>query len=545
MIILFVSFYISVSLAGFLAALQLVSVIRGTLELMSIASRRLSRASSTQALTPPSSIPTSYVFKSTGLTGGGFQNDVAVSPFLNSSGQRPYLLGADVSGIHQSLNRGQEWEPRPSPKHISALLWSNKTPGLCYTAAQEGFYRSTDYGTSWSQRNSSAIDVDANRQYHPRATGNLIAQETSTATTYLWAGTYSNGIKRSTDDGSTWPVAALAGYSCRSVVVDPNNPDIVYVAIINENSSNVIDTSTSGIYRSTNARSASMNFTKLTGSSATTSPEELFIISEAGTSVLYAATRTDGIVKWSGGTFTALNTNVNMSARWESITGYRSGNSTVLYIGSTNNSNHQQIMRSTNSGGNWTAISNGTVDYTVYGTSDLSWLSTVPYHNFAGNGAWTAAQIELDPDYPDRLMVAGRGGAWVGFPGSSYTWQPAHNGLMVTVCMAVETDPFLAGRLAIGNMDYTSFVSNNHGEAVINNKAPYSSGITTGDVVVYDPRNGDLYVSASVRGQNTGSGEIYSTTSPYDASASWTNQNLPVDNDIPSLGVGYTAGVFG
>ena len=509
-----------------------------------------------------------YSFSSSGLTGGGFQNVIAVSPFKDSNGNRPYLLGADVSGINVSTNAGMSWTPHASPQHVASIEWSDTIKGKAYALADEGLYVTTDWGTSWTKK-AGATNADANGTYsvngneHPRPTGNYIAQDNSGSTKYLWVGTATQGVKQSTSDGTSWAVTALAGNHIRSIASDPNNPDVLYVAIENYTGSGgdaASNPANTGIWRSTNARSSAMSFTKMSDyPGSLNEPEELWAIDDNGTTKLLVAGGKDGVFMYNGSSWTALNSGLDTGSGgswYESITGYRdlvSGN-LVLYVGATATkataglTHERTILKSVNSGGSWNSISDDphiSLNWDMYGTAEPSWLQQVSYHNFAANSQWTASYIAIDPDNPNVVLVAGRGGAWFGTQaGAITTWQPAVNDLMVTVNMSVAVDPSIPSHVLVGNMDYTVMVSPNNGASFVNNKP--AAAQSTGDVVVFDanPAAGGgattAYLAASIRGTNTGAGNIYSNPNPFNG-GSWTDEGLPVANDIPAMSVGHDA----
>jgi hypothetical protein len=497
-----------------------------------------------------------YSFASSGLTGGGFQNVLAVSPFKDGNGNRPYLMGADVSGVNISTNQGKFWTSVPGPIHIAAVMWSDTTHGKAFVGSDEGLYESTDWGMTWAKR-TGAVDFDGNGGYqasgseHPRPTGNLLAQDNSGSTKYLWVGTATQGIKQSTNDGNSWNVTALAGEHIRSIASDPNNPDILYVATRDTTGTN------SGIWKSINARAGTMSFTKMSDFTSTT-PEEMWPIDQNGTTKLYVVSAEDGVSVYDGTNWTSLNNGVatgSSGATWESITGYiDSQGHTVLYIGATDlpalagNTHRNAIMKSTDGGSTWVSVTNDaavTVDTNMYGTTIPWWLRSNSFQTFAGNAQWTAAYIAIDPDTTSDILVAGRGGAWIGVQGSPKTvWQPADAGLMVTVNMAVAVDPANPLHVINGNMDFTFEYSADKAVS-FTGKAP-AGAPTTGDVVVYDANpdaggNTPVYLAASPRGTNTGTGAIYSATTLF-SGGGWTDEALPVSNDVPAMSVGHDSG---
>ncbi|QQS18814.1 hypothetical protein IPL68_01985 [Candidatus Saccharibacteria bacterium] len=77
---------------------------------------------------------------------------------------RPYILAADISGLHYSVDKGQTWQPVGNVgSNMAAVMWSDTTPGECFAAADQGLYRSTNWGVTWSGITEPAnYDQDAN-----------------------------------------------------------------------------------------------------------------------------------------------------------------------------------------------------------------------------------------------------------------------------------------------------------------------------------------------------------------------------------------------
>ena len=479
-----------------------------------------------------------WSFGPSGLDGAGFQNVIAASPFKTAVGTRPLLVGADIAGIHRSWDGGATWAPsaRGLPdSHVAALLWSRTLPGRVYAATKAGISESTDFGNTWSRLPAPA-NFDPNGSYqvargeeHPRATGQLLEQATAGGVTYLWAGTATQGLKRSADDGRTWQRVALVGQHLRSIISDPTNPDVLYVAAAH-----------AGLFVSRNAR-GDMTFSRVAGSPQT--PEELAFVNGS----LYGVAGPDGAFRYDGSWHTLNSGLPGKGAAWESIAGFRgaTGN-TVLYVGCAQVSNGQAVMRSTDGGQSWTSVTSGaavTVSPLVFGSTSDWWANSIPYLRFAGP-SYVASQLLIDPDDSSAMLIAGRGGVWRGRAvGSAMTWWPAMRHLMVTVNMDVVADPKVAGRLFIGSMDFTSFGSRDWGADIIHTMP--AGAPSTGDVVTVDPGTAGgqpsaVYLGASRRGGNTGDGGIWSSPDPM-AGSGWQSEHLPVSSDVTALGVGHPA----
>ena len=475
------------------------------------------------------------MFGPSGLDGAGFQNVVAYSPFKDSAGLRPVLMGADIAGIHRSVDGGKNWlvsNVGLPGKKVSALMFSDVTPGRVYVATDSAIAVSTDFGLTWAAK-AAAADFDGNGTYqvvsgqgHPRATGNLFAQDNSGSTHYFYAATASGGVKRSTDDATRWDTVALAGHHLRSIALNPSNPNQLYVADAHV-----------GLQVSNDAKGA-MGFSVVPGSPAI--PEELLFLDGK----LYVAAHTSGIFMYDGA-WHALNTGLALTSAWESITGYVENGQVVLVAGCAYPSQGMSTMRSMDGGASWASIFTGpgaTVSPTEYGQTLRWWAADVAYLDFTGS-AFVNAMTAIDPDDHNSLLVAGRGGAKHGqISASGVAWAPSVRGLMVTVNMMVTADPKIAGRVYIGNMDFT-FLASGDDATTVQRTVP-SGSFSTGDVIALDPDGAvgapsTVYLAASTRGQNTGAGGIWSNPDPLGQPARWTDESIPVLNDVLAVGVGH------
>lgn len=476
-------------------------------------------------------------FAPSGLNGAGFMNVVKFSPFKDSNGRRPVLIGADIAGIHRSVDGGKNWTISNvglGGHHIASLMFSDSVPGKVYAATDDAMYVSTNFGQSWSSK-PAPVGFDGNGKYfvkgsseHPRPTGNLFAQDNSGPTKYLYAATATGGVKRSSNDGETWEQVALVGDHLRSIALSPTNPDVLYVADAYK-----------GLQVSTNARGA-MTFTRAGGGPDI--PEELLFVNNK----LYVAANTSGIFVYDG-SWRALNNGISLSSAWESIAASPDGG--TLYVGCANPSGSRHTMRSTDGGASWSPISTGpgvSVSPMEYGQSINWWASNNKYLSFSGVN-FVTSDIAVNPDNPAELIIAGRGGAKVGVRnGSGWTWYPAVHDLLATVNMMAAPDPKLPGRVYIGSMDYTILGSTDNANSVVNTLIKPAKAPSTGDYITFDPdgppgKPSTVYLAASERGQNTRNGYLYSNPDPIGSPGAWTDEQIPVKNDVLSVGVGHSA----
>lgn len=229
-----------------------------------------------------------------GMSTGGTANtlDISASGVL--------LLGGDVDGLFLSYDQGVHWTAVQTGVSagfnlsVAYACWSqveaNAAYALCGLATGGGgFLASTDGGNTWAVRNSNLSwagnQAPLGGQISggtPRSTGKLLAQDSVNG--LLYTGTYQTGVYRSADFGATWTLiggspgangfpAGTTVYYCRSIVIDPNNPSIVYAAFYGQ-----------GVWKTSNARAASPSWTKTSAPAIT---EELAIASSPGSTARF------------------------------------------------------------------------------------------------------------------------------------------------------------------------------------------------------------------------------------------------------------------
>lgn len=493
-------------------------------------------------------------FKASGAYGFGTANVLAYSPFKDSSGKYPLLMGIDIAGLYRSTDDGKSWSPRnvwtnsSTPnKKIASIVWSETIQGTVYALTDGGLIKSTDWGMTWT-RKAGATDADANGdntalklngQEHPRPVGVMIATDNSQSTKYLYVANATGGLKRSIDDGASWNTTALAGKNLRGLAIDPSDKNKLYVAIQDD-----------GVYVTANART-DMTFTKVSDSKP--HPQELTFVGNT----LYAAFAYDGVYSYSGsGSWQPLNNGVpvgssadNTGPLWMAISGYQDSatGKNVLFAGARSGTNGTSVVRSIDGGNNWkslTTTSGGVATYSnnLYGTSTPWWYTNMSYARLNINTSAPAA-IVTSPDSRNVVLVTNVDGTNAGVissNGTNVTWYPAHVGTLLTVNNMTVSDPKMPNRVYNLSMDVKMLMSQDNGltyKSFGNPKDP-----STGDSISFlsDTPAGQpsaVYISASYRGDNTGQGAIYSKSDPFDSSA-WVDEQLPVVNDPQVMGVG-------
>jgi len=152
------------------------------------------------------------------------------------------------------------------------------------------------------------------------------------------------------------------------------------------------------------------------------------------------------------------------------------------------------------------------------------------------------------------VLTAGRGGCWFGtLSGTTHTWQPAVQGLMVTVNMAIGINNLPgvnAEQVMVGNMDYIAIFTPDAGVTARHIAPLGATGASTGDVVCWDmapvptsTTQAAVFVGASKRGQQTGVGGVWRCDNPEVASpGTWVDETgTAFDTDVMALAVGRNA----
>jgi hypothetical protein len=148
--------------------------------------------------------------------------------------------GAASGGVWKSTDGGQSWRPlwdEQDTMAIGAITIAPSAPDTVYVATGEwtpgwgpgypgtGFFASTNGGATWTQRAALVS----------RRVAQVLVSSTDPNRVYV-AG--ASGFERSTDAGVTWTTVKAGEVS--DAVIDPNNPDILYINVRND-----------GIYKST------------------------------------------------------------------------------------------------------------------------------------------------------------------------------------------------------------------------------------------------------------------------------------------------------
>jgi hypothetical protein len=191
----------------------------------------------------------SWTASSTGLT-GIFGTPASVQALVIDPTNASILYaGTFFSGVFKSINGGGSWNPinmgltGPVVGSVSVetLAMDPTNPSILYAGTFDGgIFKSIDAGNSWSPINTGLPGTSGG--FPPLPTVQALAVN-PTNPSILYAGTFSDGVFKSTDGGGNWNAinVGLKATSVSALVIDPTNPSILYAGTFDR-----------GVFKSTN-----------------------------------------------------------------------------------------------------------------------------------------------------------------------------------------------------------------------------------------------------------------------------------------------------
>ena len=129
-----------------------------------------------------------------------------------------YAGGSSV-GLFKTTDGGTAWAGSGlTSVDIQHIVIDPSSPQTVYVVAGGGPYKSTDGGTTWNPINAGL----------PQDVSVALAIDPQNGSTLYVAG--SGRVFKSTDGGASWTDLKLAGLNLDALVVDPTDPDTVYVS---------------------------------------------------------------------------------------------------------------------------------------------------------------------------------------------------------------------------------------------------------------------------------------------------------------------------
>src|SRR5437899_1216978 len=253
-------------------------------------------------------------FNTIQFDGGGVLQAIAFS------GDGYLYMGSDTQGAsrttrdattgmygQQSIlrNRGQgpqsAWHQFAAvfvPQHDPAGVGNVVLGAVGNSGSNGGILKSVDREDTWSmlsrvpQFSGNTFHVPGGVQSNPQRGGRRIFAENSS---FLFVGTNNQGVMRSADHGSTWPIIAnMAGvapgssYYCRSMCMDPALNTTIYAGFADRGGT----TNFGGLWKCTNANNVTApNFIQVSGLPSGSTVEDVVVLD----GWVYALLATNGL----------------------------------------------------------------------------------------------------------------------------------------------------------------------------------------------------------------------------------------------------------
>jgi len=476
-----------------------------------------------------------------GFYGGGLAQCLDIGTVSPSTGK--LYIGSDTQGFYfdpGSATLGNNISSRnvglgasANYNQIACILSSVLVPGTTYMGTGDGLLKSTDDGLHWTLVNSSVTwAANGANSADPipslnwqRPVGRLLVEDDVAGTTsdFLWAATYKQGIKRSPDNGVTFPTTANmnssapgSNYYARALAQDPDQHTTMYAGFIEHN-----DTGGSrgfgGFWKCTNAHATGTpNFVKQAGLNVAV-VEDIKVLG----GLIYVACGTDGVY------LADKTADLSLSASWINI-GTQGGTTPgpVLNAASIwmsldvvdDGSGHHLVLVTCSSpaDASKTCVAQITVTKatkTVSARANLATNSTVTTATITPGGQtwwndgtnfklgqtnWQNPQVMWDPGDAthQKMYVVGVSGFYRSVNGGT-SWFLASGGMRQFLGRCLATDPNTAGWGAVGSSDWGVLFWKDGVAASASTSVQSGSGIpgsTQTFAVAVDPVDSTVYL---------------------------------------------------
>jgi len=162
---------------------------------------------------------------------------------VDPNDRKKYYVAVASGGVWKTVNAGTTWTPvfeNEASYSIGAIAIDPKNPATVWVGTGEynsqrsvgygdGVYRSDDGGKSWKNVGLKTSEHIGRIVIDPRDSNVVFVA----AQGPLWSSGGERGLYKTTDGGKTWKavIPGTENTGATDVVIDPNNPDIMYAAM--------------------------------------------------------------------------------------------------------------------------------------------------------------------------------------------------------------------------------------------------------------------------------------------------------------------------
>ena len=330
--------------------------------------------------------------------GRGRVNVICVDP----SDANTIYMGTPAGGIWKSTNAGTSWVALSDylPQiGVSGIAVDYQNPNTIYIATGDkdasdtysiGVMKSTDGGTTWNTTGLAFTNTSS-------LAGDLVIHPTNNQ--ILWCAT-SSGVYKTSDGGATWAIKQTGNFALGSLRLKPGNPTVVYA------------TSKNKFYRSTNSGDS---FTSITAGLPSITNRMVMDVTEANPEYIYCllastANTFQGIYKSINGGTSWTNTGLTAAAvdvfdgatqAWFNLAICVSPtNANEIYTGNLN------IWKSTDGGATATAVNSWSTYSISFTHADIHFLKFFGNKLFCGSDGGIYASTDGGTVFNDIVGAA-------------------------------------------------------------------------------------------------------------------------------------------
>jgi photosystem II stability/assembly factor-like uncharacterized protein len=361
----------------------------------------------------------SVLFKSAdgGTTWSALSFSGAISALVFDPQNPNSMYAADFSGVYKSTDGGASWSGPGSGMRAIGLLSlaiDPQSPDTLYAGTGLAFFKSMDRGKNWMANSSwkPAYNAPVTIAVDPKNSSKLYAAAVADEG-------YCAGLFGSRDAGMSWANIGLIG-CISAVVVDPQNPDTVYVAMLSAGVVKINSLDGGQSWTGINSGLAGDTVTALALDPQ--NPQILYagVQSRAGLGVVSTLFKTtDGGMTWNSTAMTVAKSIVN------AVTIDSQNSNTVYAVTATSPNAPGGLWKSVDGGASWRDLSpslpspvytvavNPKNPTTIYAGTDFAAMTSMDagetWAPLASN-IGSARLLTLDPKNPSTLYAAGPGG---------------------------------------------------------------------------------------------------------------------------------------